>query len=47
MRDDQVYLQHIRDAIDSISEYTTEGQEQFFRNKMMQDAATLPYPGSR
>jgi uncharacterized protein with HEPN domain len=38
MRDDQVYLRHIRDAIDSILEYTAGGQEQFSRNKMMQDA---------
>jgi uncharacterized protein with HEPN domain len=38
MRGDQVYLQHLRDAIDSISEYTAEGQEQFSRNRMMQAA---------
>ena len=38
MRDDEVYLRHIRDAIQSITEYTTGGREQFFRHKIVQDA---------
>ena len=29
MNDDRVYLLHIRDAIDKITEYTVEGEEAF------------------
>ncbi len=38
MRDDRVYLQHIRDAIDSIAEYTAGNKELFYQNKVIQDA---------
>lgn len=38
MRDDGVYLRHILDAIRSIAEYTDGGREQFFRQRMIQDA---------
>lgn len=38
MREDEVYLSHIRDAIAQIQMYTTDGRESFFRNTMIQDA---------
>ncbi len=38
MKDDRIYLQHIRDAIHNILEYTREGQEVFFRDRKTQDA---------
>lgn len=38
MRDDQVYLRHILEAIDSVGEYTTGGREMFFAQKIIQGA---------
>ncbi len=38
MKDDQVYLKHIRDAIVQINSYTAEGEESFFKKKIIQDA---------
>ena len=38
MKDDRVYLQHIRDCISRIEEYTREGQEAFFTDNRTQDA---------
>ena len=38
MKDDQVYLQHIIDAIVKIERYTAEGRSAFERSEMMQDA---------
>lgn len=38
MRDDQVYLSQIREAIKEIRRDTAEGPESFFHNKMTQDA---------
>lgn len=37
MKDDRVYLAHIRDALTRIAEYTTEGREQFFADSRTQD----------
>jgi uncharacterized protein with HEPN domain len=38
MKDDLIYLEHIRDAIDRILEYTVAGQDVFAKTLMMQDA---------
>ena len=38
MKDDRIYLLHIRDAIQYIAEYTTAGQESFFADRKTQDA---------
>lgn len=37
-KDPQVYLAHIRDAIQTIREYTKEGKEAFFLDRKTQDA---------
>jgi uncharacterized protein with HEPN domain len=37
-RDDRVYLQHIRDALDDIATYTSAGREALFAERMRQDA---------
>lgn len=38
MKDDRVYLAHIRDAIPQIESYTTGGEESFSRERIVQDA---------
>ncbi len=38
MKDDGVYLQHIRDAIHQIRSYTQEGKEPFLADRKSQDA---------
>lgn len=38
MKDDRVYLCHIRDAIERIESYTSKGKEAFFRETIVQDA---------
>ena len=38
MKRDEVYLQHILDAIDRIGAYTAEGRDVFYNNTMIQDA---------
>lgn len=38
MKDDRVYLLHIRDAIDRILAYTEDGKESFFSDTKTQDA---------
>lgn len=38
MKDDRVYLEHIRDALDDIARYTNVGREAFFADRMRQDA---------
>lgn len=38
MKDDRVYLAHIRDALTRIAEYTVDGREQFFADSRTQDA---------
>jgi len=38
MKDDRIYLLHIRDAIQHIVEYTTPGKESFFADRKTQDA---------
>lgn len=38
MKDESVYLKHIRDAIKKIDFYTTGGRKAFFQNTMVQDA---------
>ena len=38
MKDDLVYIQHIRDAIDRILQYTEEGKQSFFADAKTQDA---------
>jgi len=38
MKDDRVYLLHIRDAIQSILEYTSSGKDHFFADRKTQDA---------
>lgn len=38
MKDDRVYFQHIRDAIDDIAGYTNAGRDVFFAERMRQDA---------
>ena len=36
--DPHVYLQHVREALASILEYTQDGRDAFMRSRMMQDA---------
>ena len=38
MKDDRIYLQHIRDALQDIESYTSAGREAFFSERMRQDA---------
>jgi len=38
MKEDRVYLLHIRDAIERIESYTKGGREAFFREPIVQDA---------
>ena len=39
MTDNRAYLEYIRECIERITEYTSEGREAFFANTMIQDAA--------
>jgi len=38
MKDDRIYLLHVRDAIQHILEYTAAGKEHFFADRKTQDA---------
>jgi len=38
VKDDDVYLQHIRDAITRLTTYTRDGRETFLANPQIQDA---------
>ena len=38
MKDDRVYLAHIRDAVERILKYTSEGKSEFDRDDKTQDA---------
>ena len=38
MKDDRIYLLHIRDSIHSIFEYTSTGKDHFFADRKTQDA---------
>ena len=38
MKDDSIYLKHVRDAIAKIESYTEGGRGIFFENSMVQDA---------
>lgn len=38
MKDDRVYLQHIRDALDDIAAYCGSDREAFMADRMRQDA---------
>lgn len=38
MKDDRMYLLHIRDALGNIREYTVLGREAFFNDRKTQDA---------
>lgn len=38
MKDDRIYLLHIRDAIQQILTYTTSGKDGFFADRKTQDA---------
>ena len=38
MKRDEVFLQHILDAVNRIITYTSEGRDAFFGNTMIQDA---------
>lgn len=38
MKDDRLYLVHIRDCIQSIEEYVKEGEDHFKKSKMVRDA---------
>lgn len=37
-KDPQIYLAHIRDAVQAIREYTEEGEEAFLKDRKTQDA---------
>jgi len=37
-KDPQIYLAHIRDAIQAVREYTKDGEDVFFRDRKTQDA---------
>ena len=38
MKEDRIYLEHIRDALDDITTYTGGGRAEFFADRMRQDA---------
>jgi uncharacterized protein with HEPN domain len=38
VKDDQLYLIHIKEAIERIEEYTRDGEESFFEDRKTQDA---------
>jgi uncharacterized protein with HEPN domain len=38
VKDDRVYLGHIRDAIEDIEQYTSNGRDGFIADRMRQDA---------
>lgn len=38
MKDDRVYLEHIRDALARVVEYCSDGRDGFFRDRRTQDA---------
>ncbi len=38
MKDDRVYLLHVKEAIDRVLSYTSSGEEAFFEDTMVQDA---------
>lgn len=38
MRDDRAYLEHIRDALDRVAEYSSDGRAGFFGDRRTQDA---------
>ena len=38
MRDELVYLKHVREAIARVESYTARGRKAFFQNTMVQDA---------
>ncbi|HJT21869.1 MAG TPA: DUF86 domain-containing protein [Nitrospira sp.] len=38
MKDDRIYLLHVRDALQQIQEYTVAGKESFFADRKTQDA---------
>ena len=38
MKDDRLYLIHIKEAIERIEEYTEDGEEAFFEDRKTQDA---------
>jgi uncharacterized protein with HEPN domain len=38
VKDDRVYLEHIRDALNDIATYTRAGRDVFFAERMRQDA---------
>jgi uncharacterized protein with HEPN domain len=38
VKDDRVYLEHIRDALSDIATYTNVGRDAFFADRMRQDA---------
>ena len=38
MKDDSVYLEHIREAIEKILSYSSAGREEFVKSPMAQDA---------
>ena len=42
MKDERVYLGHIRDAINDLEEYTSVGSDVFMGERMRQDANGRP-----
>jgi uncharacterized protein with HEPN domain len=38
MKEDRVFLNHIRDAIERIESYTAKGKEGFYHESIIQDA---------
>jgi uncharacterized protein with HEPN domain len=38
VRDDRIYLQHIRDALDDVATYCVSGHDAFVADRMRQDA---------
>ena len=38
MKDDRVYLEHVRDALADIATYTSAGRDAFFEQRIRQDA---------
>lgn len=46
MKDDRVYLGHIRDAIQDIQQYTSNGRDAFMVDRMRQDASSASWRSS-
>ncbi len=47
MKDDSIYLMHIRDALGHILDYTTEGKDSFFEDTKTEGCCSLEFRDRR